>query len=122
MQVDYESEEENREENMDENLEDEDAESEKEERTPGAEEDQDAADGDEPQHLSFVSQTKKEKDRLRQSVDLRVNAVLDSHPSIQDYAFDTENELWCEVRRGSLGTSVHACAVVACSSRNKGIF
>jgi len=45
-----------------------------------------------------MSQTKKEKGRLLQSAELRVNAVLDSHPSIQDYMFDTENELWCEVR------------------------
>uniref|UniRef100_A0A8D0FX03 DNA-directed RNA polymerase subunit n=1 Tax=Strix occidentalis caurina TaxID=311401 RepID=A0A8D0FX03_STROC len=97
MQVDYESEEENGEENIDETVEDEEAESEKEERTPGAEEDQNGADGDESQHLSFMSQTKKEKDRLRQSAQLRVNAVLDSHPSIQDYTFDMENELWCEV-------------------------
>ncbi|KFP11170.1 DNA-directed RNA polymerase I subunit RPA1, partial [Egretta garzetta] len=89
-------EEENGEENIDENLEDEEAESEKEERTPSAE-DQIGADGDESQHLSFISQTKKEKDRLLQSAELRVNAVLDSHPSIQDYTFDTENELWCEV-------------------------
>lgn len=95
-EVDYESEEENGEENFDENLEDEEAESEKEERTPGAE-DQIGADGDESQHLSFMSRTKKEKDRLLQSAELRVNAVLDSHPSIQDYTFDTENELWCEV-------------------------
>ncbi|NWH47976.1 RPA1 polymerase, partial [Fregata magnificens] len=95
-EVDYESEEENGEENIDENLEDEEAESEKEEKTPSAE-DQIGADGDESQHLSFMSQTKKEKDRLLQSAELRVNAVLDSHPSIQDYTFDTENELWCEV-------------------------
>ncbi|XP_075565005.1 DNA-directed RNA polymerase I subunit RPA1 [Pelecanus crispus] len=95
-EVDYESEEENGEENIDENVDDEEAESEKEERTPGAE-DQIEADGDESQHLSFMSQTKKEKDRLLQSAELRVNAVLDSHPSIQDYTFDTENELWCEV-------------------------
>ncbi|NXT38325.1 RPA1 polymerase, partial [Pelecanoides urinatrix] len=94
--VDYESEEENGEENIDENLEDEEAESEKEERTPGAE-DQIGADGDESQHLSFMSRTKKEKDRSLQSAELRVNAVLDSHPSIQDYTFDAENELWCEV-------------------------
>ncbi|XP_054058635.1 DNA-directed RNA polymerase I subunit RPA1 isoform X1 [Rissa tridactyla] len=96
-EVDYESEEEDGEENIDENLEDEDAESEKEERTPGAEEDQNEADGGDSQHLSFMSQTKKEKDRLLQSAQLRVNAVLESHPSIQDYTFDTENELWCEV-------------------------
>ncbi|PKU48663.1 dna-directed rna polymerase i subunit rpa1 [Limosa lapponica baueri] len=96
-EVDYESEEENGEENIDENLGDEEAESEKEERTPGAEEDQNEADGDDSQHLSFMSQTKKEKTRLHQSAELRVNAVLDSHPSIQDYMFDTENELWCEV-------------------------
>ncbi|XP_054680311.1 DNA-directed RNA polymerase I subunit RPA1 isoform X3 [Grus americana] len=95
-EVDYESEEENGEENVDENLEDEEAESEKEEQTPSAE-DQMGADGDESQRLSFMSQTKKEKDRLLQSAELRVNAVLDSHPSIQDYTFDTENELWCEV-------------------------
>ncbi|NWS53194.1 RPA1 polymerase, partial [Chunga burmeisteri] len=95
--VDYESEEENGEENVDENLEEEGAESEKEESSPGAEEDQNGADGDESQHLSFMSRTKKEKDQLLQSAELRVNAVLDSHPSIQDYTFDTENELWCEV-------------------------
>ncbi|NXV42513.1 RPA1 polymerase, partial [Uria aalge] len=96
-EIDYESEEENGEENTDENLEDEDAESEKEERTPGAEEDQNEADGGDSQHLSFMSQTKKEKDRLLQSAELRVKAVLESHPSIQDYTFDTENELWCQV-------------------------
>ncbi|KAF1510595.1 DNA-directed RNA polymerase I subunit RPA1, partial [Eudyptula albosignata] len=95
-EVDYESEEENGEENVDENLEDEEAESEKEERTPSAE-DQIGADGDASQHLSFMSQTEKEKDPLLQSAEVRVNAVLDSHPSIQDYTFDTENELWCEV-------------------------
>ncbi|NWI66627.1 RPA1 polymerase, partial [Todus mexicanus] len=96
-EVDYESEEENGEENADENLEDEEAESEKEERPAGAEEDQNGADGDESQHLSFMSQTKKERDQLHQSAELRINAVVDSHPSIQDYTFDTENELWCEV-------------------------
>ncbi|NXJ62661.1 RPA1 polymerase, partial [Rostratula benghalensis] len=96
-EVDYESEEENGEENIDENLEDEEAELEREERTPGAEEEQKEADGDDSQHLSFVSQTKKDKTSLLQSAELRVNAVLDSHPSIQDYVFDTENELWCEV-------------------------
>ncbi|KAM9236797.1 DNA-directed RNA polymerase I subunit RPA1 [Leptosomus discolor] len=95
-EVDYESEEENGEENVEENLEDEEAESEKE-RTSGPEEDQNGADGDEFQHLSFMPQTKSEKDQLLQSAELRVNAVLDSHPSIQDYTFDTENELWCEV-------------------------
>ncbi|NXI55259.1 RPA1 polymerase, partial [Chloroceryle aenea] len=96
-EVDYESEEENGEENV-ENLEDDEAESEKEERPPGAEEDQNGADGDDQSHhLSSMSQTEKKKDRLRQSAELRVNAVLDSHPSIEDYTFDTENELWCEV-------------------------
>ncbi|KGL91263.1 DNA-directed RNA polymerase I subunit RPA1, partial [Charadrius vociferus] len=90
-------EEENGEENVDENLEDEDAESEKEEGNPGAEEDQNEAGGEDSQHLSFMSQTEKEKDRLLQSAELRVNAVLDNHPSIQDYKFDIENELWCEV-------------------------
>ena len=108
MQVDYESEEENGEENVDENLEDEEAESEKEEHTPSAE-DQMGADGDESQRVSFMSQTKKEKDRLLQSAELRVNAVLDSHPSIQDYTFDTENELWCEVRWWCLETCVWLC-------------
>ncbi|KFO72531.1 DNA-directed RNA polymerase I subunit RPA1, partial [Cuculus canorus] len=82
--------------NIDENQEDEEAESEKE-KTPDAEEDQNGAGGDDSQPLSFVSQSKKEKNRLLQSMDLRINAVLDSHPSIQDYTFDTENELWCEV-------------------------
>ncbi|NXJ01209.1 RPA1 polymerase, partial [Psophia crepitans] len=95
-EVDYESEEENGEENTEENPEDEEADSEKEEQTPSAE-DQMGAGGDESQHLSFMSQTKKEKDRLLQSAELRVIAVLDSHPSVQGYAFDTENELWCEV-------------------------
>ncbi|NXR14511.1 RPA1 polymerase, partial [Semnornis frantzii] len=94
-EVDYESEEEKGEENMDENPEGEDADSEKEEEPPGAEEQNGAA--DESQHLSFVSQTKRERGHLAQSAELRVNAVLDSHPSIQDYSFDTENELWCEV-------------------------
>ncbi|XP_030306303.1 DNA-directed RNA polymerase I subunit RPA1 isoform X2 [Calypte anna] len=96
-EVDYESEEENGEENVGENPDDEEAESEKDERTPGAEEDQNGADADESQHLSFMSQTKKEKHRLLQSAEVRVNAVLDSHPSIKNYMFDTENELWCEV-------------------------
>ncbi|NXP82126.1 RPA1 polymerase, partial [Ramphastos sulfuratus] len=93
-EVDYESEEEKGEENMDENLEGEVADSEKEEEPPG--EEQNGA-ADESQHLSFVSQTKRERGHLAQSAELRVNAVLDSHPSIQDYSFDTENELWCEV-------------------------
>ncbi|NWR71499.1 RPA1 polymerase, partial [Centropus unirufus] len=95
-EVDYESEEENEEANVDENLEDEEADSEKE-KTPSAEEEQHEAGGDDSQPLSFVSQIKKEKKPLLQSVDMRINAVLDSHPSIQDYTFDTENELWCEV-------------------------
>ncbi|XP_065693534.1 DNA-directed RNA polymerase I subunit RPA1 [Patagioenas fasciata] len=94
-EVDYESEEENGEEDVGENVEDEEADSEKEEGTPSAEGDKKEADGDGSQNLSFVSQTKK--DRLLQSADVRINAVLDSHPSIQDYLFDTENELWCEV-------------------------
>ncbi|XP_054247488.1 DNA-directed RNA polymerase I subunit RPA1 [Indicator indicator] len=92
-EVDYESEEEKGEENMDENLEDEEAESEKEERPPGAEDESGAA--AEPQ--SFVSQAKRERGHSAQSAELRVNAVLDSHPSIQGYSFDTENDLWCEV-------------------------
>lgn len=98
LQVDYESEEENEEENVNENPEDEEAESEKEEGTPGAEEDQNTAEGEDSQHLSFVSQTKKKKDHLLKSAEVRVSAVVESHPSIQDYTFDTENELWCEVR------------------------
>jgi len=97
-QVDYESEEENGEENTAENPEDEEAESEKEERAQDADEDQNGADGDDSQHLPFMSQTKKERDQLLKSAEVRVNAVLNSHPSIQDYTFDTENELWCEVR------------------------
>ncbi|XP_065517462.1 DNA-directed RNA polymerase I subunit RPA1 [Lathamus discolor] len=94
-EVDYESEEENGEENADENLEDEEAESDKEEKTPDAEENQNDTDVAESQHLSFMSHTKK--DRLPQSAELRVNAVVGSHPSIRDYSFDTEHELWCEV-------------------------
>uniref|UniRef100_A0A8C3Q0Y6 DNA-directed RNA polymerase subunit n=1 Tax=Chrysolophus pictus TaxID=9089 RepID=A0A8C3Q0Y6_CHRPC len=97
-EVDYESEEENGEENNAENPEDEEGESEKEERAQDAdEEDQNEADGDHSQHLSFMSQTKKDKAQLLKSAEMRVNAVVDSHPSIQDYTFDTENELWCEV-------------------------
>uniref|UniRef100_A0A803XWU7 DNA-directed RNA polymerase I subunit RPA1 n=1 Tax=Meleagris gallopavo TaxID=9103 RepID=A0A803XWU7_MELGA len=96
--VDYESEEENGEENTAENPEDEEGESEKEERTQDAdEEEQNGADGDNSQHLSFMAQTKKERAQLLKSAEVRVNAVLNSHPSIQDYTFDTENELWCEV-------------------------
>ncbi|XP_010147056.1 PREDICTED: DNA-directed RNA polymerase I subunit RPA1, partial [Eurypyga helias] len=96
-EVDYESEEEDGEENVDENLEDEEAESEKEGTSPCAEEDQNGADGDESQHPSVMPQTKKEKGRLLPSAELRINAVLDSHPSIQGYTFDMESELWCEV-------------------------
>uniref|UniRef100_A0A8C2T0Y7 DNA-directed RNA polymerase subunit n=1 Tax=Coturnix japonica TaxID=93934 RepID=A0A8C2T0Y7_COTJA len=96
--VDYESEEENGEENAAENPEDEEAESEKEEKAQDAdEEDQNGADGNDSQQLSFMSQTKKERDKLLKSAEVRVNAVLNSHPSIQDYTFDTEHELWCEV-------------------------
>ncbi|NXS07098.1 RPA1 polymerase, partial [Neodrepanis coruscans] len=96
-QVDYESEEENGEENAGENPEDEEGESEEEKKAPGAEEDQNRTEGEESQPHSFVSQTKKVKDRLLQSAEVRVNAVVESHPSIKDYTFDTENELWCEV-------------------------
>uniref|UniRef100_A0A8C2Y7P2 DNA-directed RNA polymerase subunit n=1 Tax=Coturnix japonica TaxID=93934 RepID=A0A8C2Y7P2_COTJA len=97
-EVDYESEEENGEENAAENPEDEEAESEKEEKAQDAdEEDQNGADGNDSQQLSFMSQTKKERDKLLKSAEVRVNAVLNSHPSIQDYTFDTEHELWCEV-------------------------
>lgn len=92
---------------------------ENEEKTPVAEEDQNGADGDESQHLSFMSQTKKEKDRLLQSAEFRVNAVVDSHPSIQDYTFDTEGELWCEVRWWCQEPPVCGCAMIACSSHNK---
>uniref|UniRef100_A0A8D2MZD1 DNA-directed RNA polymerase subunit n=1 Tax=Zonotrichia albicollis TaxID=44394 RepID=A0A8D2MZD1_ZONAL len=91
------SEEENGEENVNENPEDEEAESEKEEGTSGAEEDQNRAEGEDSQHLSFVSQAKKGKDQLLKSAEVRVSAVVESHPSIQDYTFDTESELWCEV-------------------------
>ncbi|NXL86536.1 RPA1 polymerase, partial [Alectura lathami] len=97
-EVDYESEEENGEENIAENPEDEEAESEKEDRAQGADEDdQNGADADDSQRLSFMSQTKKEREQLLKSAEVRVNAVLNSHPLIQDYTFDTENELWCEV-------------------------
>ncbi|KAM8808325.1 DNA-directed RNA polymerase I subunit RPA1 [Eudromia elegans] len=97
-EVDYESEEENGEEHAGENPEEEEAESEKEERPQSAEGgDQDGAEDDDSQHLSFMSQNKKERDRILKSATLRINAVLSSHPSIQDYTFDTENELWCEV-------------------------
>ncbi|NWR85762.1 RPA1 polymerase, partial [Furnarius figulus] len=96
-EVDYESEEENGEGKVDENPEDEEAESEKEEKSPGAEEDENKTEGEESQSLSFLSQTKKEKDRLLQAAEVRIAAVLDSHPSIKDYTFDTENELWCQV-------------------------
>lgn len=109
LQVDYESEEENGEENVKENAEDEEAESEKEEETPGAEEDQNRAEGEDSQRLSFVSQSKKGKDRLLQSAAVRVSAVVESHPSIQDYTFDTENELWCEVRWNICGWLHSGC-------------
>lgn len=109
MQVDYESEEENGEENVKENPEDEEAESDKEEGTPGAEEDQSKAEGEDSQHLSFVSRSKKRKDQLLQSAAVRVSAVVESHPSIQDYTFDTENELWCEVRWNICGVLHRGC-------------
>lgn len=109
LQVDYESEEENGEENVNENLDDEEAESEKEEGTSDAEENQNRAEGEDSQHLSFVSQTKKGKDRLLQSAEVRVSAVVESHPSIQDYTFDTENELWCEVRWNICGWLHSGC-------------
>lgn len=122
LQVDYESEEENGEENAAENPEDEEGESEKEERAQDAdEEDQNGADGDDSPHLSFMSQTKKERAQLLKSAEVRVNAVLNSHPSIQDYTFDTENELWCEVRWQYLETSVWLhleTSRIACSSCN----
>ncbi|NXI46308.1 RPA1 polymerase, partial [Galbula dea] len=95
-EVDYESEEENGEENVDEDLEDEETESEKE-GAPGAEEEHNGAEADDSQHLSFESQTTRERERLRQSAELRVKAVVDSHPSIQEYSFDMERELWCQV-------------------------
>ncbi|NXG50865.1 RPA1 polymerase, partial [Psilopogon haemacephalus] len=94
-EVDYESEEEKGEENVDENVEDEDADSEKEEEAAGAEDQSGAA--AESQRLPFVPEKKRERGHLAESAELRVNAVLDSHHSIQDYSFDTENELWCEV-------------------------
>ncbi|NXU55669.1 RPA1 polymerase, partial [Turnix velox] len=96
-EVDYESEEENGEETVDQDLPEEEAESDKEETSPGAGEDENKAEGRDSQHLSFTAQTKKEKDQLLPSANMRVNGVLDSHQSIQDYTFDTENELWCEV-------------------------
>lgn len=119
LQVDYESEEENGEENVKETPEDEEAESEKEEGTPGAEEDQNRAEGEDSQHLSFVSQSKKGKDHLLQSAEVRVSAVVESHPSIQGYTFDTENELWCEVRWNICGLLYSGCMG---SSHKKWIF
>ncbi|KFV62043.1 DNA-directed RNA polymerase I subunit RPA1, partial [Dryobates pubescens] len=94
-EVDYESEEEKEEENMDENLEGEEAESEEEERPPGAEDESAAAGA--AWLLPPASQARRERGRWAQSAELRVNAVLESHPSIQGYSFDTENDLWCEV-------------------------
>ncbi|XP_068023789.1 DNA-directed RNA polymerase I subunit RPA1 isoform X2 [Melanerpes formicivorus] len=94
-EVDYESEEEKEEENMDENLEGEEAEVEEEERPPEAKDESAAAGAAQP--LPLASQARRERDHWAQSAELRVKAVLESHPSIQGYSFDTENDLWCEV-------------------------
>ncbi|NXH11506.1 RPA1 polymerase, partial [Bucco capensis] len=106
-EVDYDSEEENGEENVEENLEDEEAGSDPEEKVPGAEEEQNGAAGAEASQLSFLSQPKKDKARLRQSAELRVTAVLESHPAIQGYSFDIQNELWCEVSLALPPMKVH---------------
>ncbi|EMP32181.1 DNA-directed RNA polymerase I subunit RPA1 [Chelonia mydas] len=88
-QVDYESEEENSEENGDENPEEDEG---------MLNDDKRAEDAEEGVQNESNFQTKKEKGpKLEHSTQLRVSAVMSSHPSIVNYAYDTESELWCEV-------------------------
>ncbi|CAG2068511.1 unnamed protein product, partial [Timema podura] len=35
-----------------------------------------------------------------ESVDIRCQNVVDAHPNFQDYKYDSENELWCEITFG----------------------
>ncbi|XP_026503885.1 DNA-directed RNA polymerase I subunit RPA1 [Terrapene carolina triunguis] len=88
-EVDYESEEENSEENGDENPEEEEG---------MLHDDKRAEDAEEGVQNEYNYQTKKEKGpKLEHSTQLRVSAVMSSHPSIVNYTYDMENELWCEV-------------------------
>uniref|UniRef100_K7FQF4 DNA-directed RNA polymerase n=1 Tax=Pelodiscus sinensis TaxID=13735 RepID=K7FQF4_PELSI len=88
-EVDYESEEENGEENGEENPEEEEGMLHDDKQTEDVEE----AD----QHEDNSQTNKGKRPKLEYSTQLRVSAVMSSHPSIVNYTYDTENELWCEV-------------------------
>ncbi|XP_006028713.1 DNA-directed RNA polymerase I subunit RPA1 [Alligator sinensis] len=98
-EVDYESEEEVNEENGDENSEDEEGPSLDDKRTEESEEGSNVLYHEEDSQFSSSSSlSKKEKTPTQNaSVELRVSSVVSSHPSIENYVYDVENELWCEV-------------------------
>uniref|UniRef100_A0A7M4DXU4 DNA-directed RNA polymerase n=1 Tax=Crocodylus porosus TaxID=8502 RepID=A0A7M4DXU4_CROPO len=98
-EVDYESEEEVNEENGDENSEDEEGPLLDDKRAEESEEGSNVlCHEDDSQFSASSSLSKKEKTpKQNASVELRVNSVVSSHPSIENYEYDVENELWCEV-------------------------
>ncbi|XP_075066371.1 DNA-directed RNA polymerase I subunit RPA1 [Mixophyes fleayi] len=92
-EVDYESEEEDNKENEDEQ---------DEENTPKEEEngERQPTNEEEPAPLSFrPSKRKNNQTNLTKEVlaENRVNTVLSLNPSVEDYSYDTEKSLWCEV-------------------------
>ncbi|XP_048373560.1 DNA-directed RNA polymerase I subunit RPA1 [Sphaerodactylus townsendi] len=50
-----------------------------------------------PSAPSSSQQVQTKSKTLSKSAHYRVNSVRESHPAIQSYAYDTKNELWCEV-------------------------
>ncbi|XP_038608301.1 DNA-directed RNA polymerase I subunit RPA1 isoform X2 [Tachyglossus aculeatus] len=96
-EVDYESEEEEHEENDENEDEQEDEEGDGEER----QEDEEAGllpegDGQAPSSLRHVGR-RKSGSQADGMAELRIQAVRNVHPNIQDYAYDPVEGLWCEV-------------------------
>ncbi|XP_055974137.1 DNA-directed RNA polymerase I subunit RPA1 [Sorex fumeus] len=102
-EVDYESEEEEEkggEEDEEERPEEEAAHLENTHKAPEQEQEEEAgasAKGDEPPEGPLSQQQRTARRREPQAAENRVRAVLECHPFIHEYEFDTERSLWCEV-------------------------
>ncbi|XP_061541184.1 DNA-directed RNA polymerase I subunit RPA1 isoform X1 [Phycodurus eques] len=64
-----------------------------------------------PESSSVRLQTKKRAAKSRRGKEatdqMRVNAVLNSHPAIEGYCYDVKHELWCEVNLALSVSKVH---------------
>ena len=53
---------------------------------------------DEPYAPSSSQRAQSKRKESSELTKQRICAVLESHDAIESYAYDTDNELWCEVR------------------------